>query len=59
MNFFCDLRLHAQDISSCKPDILWFARETLDAFQSITLIYENMCWLQREFFFRQQATMLL
>ena len=53
MNFFCDLRLHAQNISSCKPDILWFARETLDAFQSITLIYENMCRLRREFFFRQ------
>ena len=51
MNFFCDLRFHAQNISSGKPDILWFARETLDAFQSITLIYDNMCWLRREFFF--------
>ena len=29
MNFFCDLRFHAQNISSGKPNILWFARETL------------------------------
>ena len=51
--FICDLRLHGQNISSGKHDILWFARETLDAFQSITLIYENMCWLRKEFFLRQ------
>ena len=51
MNSFCDLRLHAQTISSGKPNILWFARETL-AFQFITLIYEDMCWLRRKFFFK-------
>ena len=51
MNFFCDLRLHAQNISSGKPDILWFARETPDAFQFITLNCENMCWFRRKVFF--------
>ena len=52
MNFFCDLRLHAQNISSGKPDILWFARETMRF--SLLLLFMRICvGYEESFFFKK------